>query len=162
MYFSLDTRFDLVIIEALFGNWHMEKSNPNTMLYCYYANHKFQFLAVLCFHFEFCVFFCWIVDCFVHGTYFTLAQTLWNVFSISTRSTGHGSYIPSYQRIQKKSSSYRFFCPIHAGFPGHRVVTQLDFVGMDPIPTATKTKKYIFTLQCSERTLCFVCFQQQF
>lgn len=40
-----------------------------------------------------------------------------------------------------KSGSYCFFCPVHAGFPVHRVITQLDFVGVDPVPTVMKTNK---------------------
>lgn len=39
--------------------------------------------------------------------------------------------------------SYRLFSPVHAGFPGHRVITQLHFVGVHPVPTATKTRRLL-------------------
>lgn len=39
------------------------------------------------------------------------------------------------------SGSYRFFCPVHAGLPVHRVIAQLNFVGFDPVPAVTETEK---------------------
>lgn len=39
----------------------------------------------------------------------------------------------------KKKLSYCFFSAVHAGFPDHRIIAQLDFVGGDPIPATIKT-----------------------
>lgn len=61
-------------------------------------------------------------------------------------------------REHKKGCSYCFFCPVHAGLPVHRVVTQLDFVGVDPVPTGMKTK----TLICYHLVNLFLCFKHPF
>lgn len=76
----------------------------------------------------------------VQYIFYTLAQTLENLFSISVRSSSHSVNIPLI-REYKKNDSYCFFCPIHADLPVNGVITQLDFVGVDPVPTVTKTKK---------------------
>lgn len=57
----------------------------------------------------------------------------------------------------KKKHSYCFFGAVHAGFPDHGIIAQLDLVGGDPIPATIETtgvgKSVIYSLQPSENRL---------
>lgn len=75
-------------------------------------------------------------------TGFSMLEAPPSLVSVAFLFTKHISQVHrmDYIPYNRRRSSYCLLCPVHAGFPAHRIVAQLHFVGFHPVPTTMNGK----------------------